>query len=91
MSIYLVTYDLNKPGQRYNDVYAYIRKYPHEHVGTSAWVIQSDKTAETIRVDLQKVTDANDYFYVFRLNGTWNGQGPKSVLDWLLIVGLPVG
>lgn len=91
LSVFLVTYDLNKPGQRYNEVYAYIRQYPHEHAGTSAWLIQTDKSAEAIRIELQRIVDSNDYFYVFQLVGTWNGQGPPNVLKWLETVGLRVG
>lgn len=91
MFVYIVTYDLNKPGQRYKDVYAYVKQYAHEHAGTSAWVIQTDKSAEAIRIDLEKVTDQNDTFYIFQLLGTWNGRGPPNVNQWLQTVGLRVG
>lgn len=91
MANYIVTYDLHKPGQRYADVYAYIQRHRYEHVGTSAWVIQSDKTPEAIRIDLQKVTDPNDYFFVFTLNSTWNAWGPPEVLQRLVDLGLRPG
>lgn len=87
MKSYLISYDLNKPGQNYNDLYEAIKK-----IGTwwhhldSTWIIRSSQSAEEIRDQLKANIDSNDKLIVIILTGeaAWCGfstSGSKWLKD----------
>ena len=84
MAILLVTYDLNREGQRPNIVDAV------KNVGTSwarlsesSYAIETIKTPEQVYAELSKLIDDNDYLFVITLKRPYFGYGPKDVIDWL--------
>ncbi len=87
MKTYLVGYDLNKPGQNYDNLFTAIKAIgAWWHHLDSTWVIKTDWTAEQIRNDLRRHIDANDELLVVRLSGegAWagfNNQGSQWLLD----------
>jgi hypothetical protein len=74
MSIYLVTYDLRKPGQNYDALYDALKSYPYCHDLESVWFIQSNRNSGDIRDHLKGFIDANDRLFVSRVDywASWN-------------------
>lgn len=83
MATYLITYDLRKPGQNYDKVWEYIKKHRYAHLGGSAWLIDSNQDATSIRNDINRIADSNDIYYVFGLNGVYAGNGSPEVNAWI--------
>lgn len=76
MKTYLITYDLNKPGQNYADLYEIIKSLGKLwHCLDSNWIVKSDSTAAQIRDYLKSSIDSSDSLLVVRLNGegAWTG------------------
>lgn len=86
MSTYMIGYDLNKPGQNYDDLYEAIKNQGSTwwHHLDSTWIIVSTKTAVDIRDNLSKYLDSNDKLLVAKLSGeaAWKGFSDKGS-DWL--------
>lgn len=84
---YLISYDLNSPGQKYQDVCAAIEK-----ASTGVWcrplesvyIIQSNKSAEDIYRNIAKSIDRNDLLLVIEVQGNYYWQLEQSVSDYLL-------
>lgn len=83
MSVYLVTYDLNKSGQNYSGLYEEIKKYSWAKLSESSYAIETNKSVETICTELRGCMDSNDTVYVISLTEPWTGYGPKDVNEWL--------
>ena len=82
---YLITYDLCKPGQNYNDLTTAITSYPgYCKLSESSWVVTSTKTSSEIRDHLTSYLDKNDVLFVGKLSGEadWIGE-PEKVTKWL--------
>jgi CRISPR/Cas system-associated endoribonuclease Cas2 len=82
MSVFLITYDLKSPGQNYQSVYDYLKKYNYCKGLESVWLIDTTKTATQIRDDLMKITDTNDEIFVVKITRTW-GSYNYYCADWL--------
>jgi hypothetical protein len=84
MAVYLVTYDLHKPGNNYPAILEQIK-------ASSGWAMLSEScyaisTSETVEAAYKRIhakVDANDTLYVIALRNPWTGRGPKNVNDWL--------
>ena len=83
MPVFLVTYDLKKPGQDYSDVLKFIRKYPNVRLSESSYAIQIDASAENIVKSIRQYMDQNDFVYVIALHRPYSGFGPQNTNDWL--------
>lgn len=82
---YVISYDLNKPGQDYPDLYDEIKKLGSWcHPVDSTWYVVSNLSAAAILDRLIKVTDNGDAVIVTAASapGAWNGLS-KEVSDWL--------
>ena len=78
MKTYLITYDLNKPGQDYNKLYEAIKissDFSAWHCLDSNWIIKTDQTASEIRDYLKSFIDSSDNLLVVKLSGegAWTG------------------
>lgn len=90
MKIYLVTYDLLKPGKDYNKLYSAIKSYSgyYLHILESTWLIAiPDGTyinADNITNTLRQNMDNSDRLMVTLItpNDTQGWLG-KNVWDWL--------
>jgi len=85
MKSYLITYDLLKPGQNYDELYEAIKKLGNWwHCLQSVWIIKTDSTAIQIRDALQSYCDSNDKLLVVRLSGegAWTGFD-STCSSWL--------
>lgn len=69
MKPYLVSYDLNRPGQEYPDLINALTRLGAVKVLYSEWALKTDLTAIQLRDHLQKFVDGNDSLLVVGLTG----------------------
>ena len=77
MKAYVVTYDLNRPGRNYPELWAAIKSYgTYYRIQGSVWLIQTSRSAAQVRDHLRQHIDASDTLFVGRLSGeaAWAGQ-----------------
>lgn len=85
MPCYVISYDLDQPGQDYEDLFELIKSYGTWcHAMESTWFIVTDEDAQTIRDYLLTTMDSNDKLFVGKLSGegAWSGLGTKKN-QWL--------
>jgi hypothetical protein len=86
MKSFLIGYDLNKPGQDYDDLFAAIKGLAGTwwHCLDSTWIIKSNSTAVSIRDALIPHIDKSDELLVVELSGigAWVGFNDKCS-GWL--------
>ena len=72
---YIVSYDLNTPGQDYQKLYQALGALRSQRVLQSQWVLRSNNTnAVKLRDALRQYIDSNDRMLVTSLdNGEWAG------------------
>ncbi len=76
MTTYLITYDLNRPGQNYNELFEAIKAVgTWWHCLDSTWIVKSNLTAVQVRDSLSPKIDNNDSLLVVALSGAgaWTG------------------
>ena len=84
MTIYLVSYDLNKPGQDYPNVVKAIKTYEyHCQILKSQWLVCSPKMAVDIYNHLRKHIDDTDRLLVCEFTMNAEGQLSDRVLRWI--------
>lgn len=83
--VYLITYDLNKPGQNYNSLYEAIKKIGRWwHHLDSNWLVETNNnSASQISDILRKEIDKNDNLLVIRVTRDYAGWLPKKAWDWI--------
>jgi hypothetical protein len=69
MARYLISYDLDKPGQNYTPLIKELERLGAGRILYSEWVWQSTSTAAEIRDHLKSFVDANDMLLVVALTG----------------------
>ncbi len=85
MSTFIISYDLNKPGQDYSSLYEEIKTLGSwRHNLDSTWVVNSSLSAEQIRDRLWAEMDNNDAILVAKSAGigAWSGLD-NSASKWL--------
>jgi hypothetical protein len=85
MTAILVTYDLNKSGQNYEEVEKVLKSYPKwAKVATTTFIIITDETCTNVANKVNSKIDSNDELLVLELQGNWACSGLKqNILDWL--------
>ena len=83
MAVYMVTYDLNAPGQDYTPLIRAIERYTHVKALKSAYFIDSTQHSATIRDALMKLIDANDTLFVMELLNHWGANRHTVATEWL--------
>jgi hypothetical protein len=82
MSTLLVGYDLNKPGQDYDDLFKALQATgTWWHNLDSTWLIKSDETHRELRDRLSELIDENDRLLVIDVSGdsaAWQGFTKKA-------------
>lgn len=85
MSVYLISYDLIAPGQKYDNVHKAIKLYgtwakPLE----SVWFVKTDQTPLQVRDYVLKSMDANDKLLVVEVQRNASAfQIPDEVWKWM--------
>lgn len=83
--IYIVSYDLVEPGQKYEQLIALIKQErAWARLGGSAYLVDSDETAVALRDKYRQAIDHNDILYVgvAKAPAAWIGL-PNEVSDWI--------
>jgi hypothetical protein len=83
MSVLLVTYDLNKPGQDYADFLKVVKDYPWARLSESSYAIETTESPTEIYEKLRPHQDENDNLYIIKLTQPFYGWGPERVNQWL--------
>ena len=85
MAVYLITYDLSKPGQDYPDLIAAIKEYQNaKQITKSCYGIVSAATPDHIFAKLSPFLDKNDTLYVLTLGKGAVGQGLELTNTWIV-------
>ncbi|WP_312754066.1 CRISPR-associated protein Cas2 [Rummeliibacillus suwonensis] len=83
MTVRLITYDLNSPGQDYKKLYEKIKSYGSwAHYLDSVWFVQTTKNISDIRDDLKQVIDKGDHIFICTVND-YSGWTNKKLWEWL--------
>ena len=85
MSVFLIGYDLKKPGQDYSDLFKAIKTYgTWWHHLDSTWIIETDDSAKEVRDFLANYIDSNDELLVASIAApaAWRGFNSKGS-EWL--------
>lgn len=69
MKVYLISYDLDKPGQDYHRLIKELERLGAVKVLYSEWLFKSTSSTAQIRDHLKAFTDANDMLLVVTLTG----------------------
>lgn len=83
---YLITYDLHRPGQAYEELLRRIKSYgTWARLGESSYIIVSTNSAVQIRDYLNDAIDNNDRLFVGTLiaPAAWNGMS-EEVSNWIV-------
>lgn len=86
MASYVISYDLNRPGQNYNELFEEIKALgTWWHCLDSTWIVKSNLTAAQVRDRLVKKIDTNDRLIVAALTGeaAWTTSFSEQCQDWL--------
>ena len=71
MAIILVTYDLKKPGQDYDAVHDYLKRFTRCKGLESVWLLDTTTSWSAIRDHLKSLVDDNDVLFVVRITRDW--------------------
>jgi len=86
MKVFVICYDLNRPGQNYDSLFDAIKAISGYwcHAVDSTWFIASSMSAAQIRDKLLPHIDSNDDLLVSRQSGeaAWYGLSDE-ISDWL--------
>lgn len=79
MSLYMVSYDLNNPGQDYKKVKDKIESLGSWcHYLDSTYLVKSYLNFETFQNEVTSVADSNDRFIIAKIDGTVGGWLSKD-------------
>ncbi|MBO7415996.1 MAG: hypothetical protein J6U22_05415 [Bacteroidaceae bacterium] len=84
--VYIVSYDLSEPGQKYETLIGKIKEsLAWARLGQSAYLVESEQSAVELRNYYRNELDNNDKIYVGKVcaPAAWFGM-PKDVTDWIL-------
>lgn len=85
--VYMLSYDLNSPGQKYDNLYEELKKSSSWcHPLDSTWLIYTNESATQLFERVQPYTDKNDRLLIIKLQpGSQNRSGwtTQEVWNWL--------
>ena len=71
MKPFVVSYDLDKPGQDYSGLVNRLKQHGATRIQYSQWVLRSTWTAMQLLNDLGAYLDSNDRILVVQVAGDW--------------------
>lgn len=80
---YVITYDLNKQGQNYEDLINAIKKYTCFHAMQSVWFVKSNQSSSQINDFLKQYIDKNDNLFVSEVTSNRSGWLSQASWDFL--------
>ena len=93
MSVLLVAYDLNQPGQKHKKLLEILHPYKPVKLSESSYAILTNKSPQNIYKVLQPVLDSTDKLFVITLYSPFAGDKSNEETHWLdaNLGGLPGG
>lgn len=83
MTVYCVSYDLNKQGQNYEPLYEELKRSANWwHYLDSTWLIYTNESAQQLSDRLLQHTDQNDRLLVIRVTRDYAGWLPQDSWAW---------
>lgn len=84
MPVYCISYDLNKTGQNYEELYEELKKSPgFWHYLDSTWLISTTETADQLSNRIRLHLDDNDNLLVIKVVRDYAGWLSKKAWDWI--------
>ena len=87
MAVYMITYDLNKPGQNYDKLYEAIKKCSSNdtwmHYLDSTWFIKTNLSTKQVYEQLAPCLDKSDNILVMEVTNNYYGYLPNKAWDYL--------
>ncbi|MEK5167185.1 hypothetical protein NYE69_33425 [Paenibacillus sp. FSL R5-0527] len=83
MSVYVVSYNLNKAGQDYNGLYEVLKSFGYCKYLDSTWLIATNLTADQLWQRIQPHVDKNDRVLIIRVTNEYSGWLPKPAWEWI--------
>jgi len=85
MTAFLISYDLNDPGQSYEEILKEIKSYKTwAKISESSYVVIAPNcAANAVFAPFKKIIDENDRLYVIELGSDFAGYGPEKLNAWL--------
>ena len=85
MNLFIISYDLNNPGQDYTNLFQKIEQLGIAlHIQKSVWLLKSTLNANDIASNLHKLMDNNDILFVSELNKpNYQGWMNKKYWEWI--------
>ena len=82
--VYIVSYDLNVPGQDYKGLYDELKKSTNWwHYLDSTWLIYTSESAEKLFDRLSGHLDKSDRILVIRVTNEYQGWLPEEAWQWI--------
>ncbi|BEU87846.1 hypothetical protein TAMA11512_13100 [Selenomonas sp. TAMA-11512] len=83
--VYLITYDLNRPGQNYDSLYQAIKALGSSwwHYLDSTWLVNTELNAKQITQRLTKCLDKSDRLLVIKTTRAYDGWLKKEAWEWI--------
>ncbi|MBX4188286.1 MAG: hypothetical protein KW793_04105 [Candidatus Doudnabacteria bacterium] len=80
----LITYDLNKPQQNYNQLYEEIKKLGSWwHYLDSTWLVDTQLSPQQVWELIAPKVDKNDSVFVVRITSSHSGWLNQEAWDWI--------
>jgi hypothetical protein len=82
--VYIVSYDLKKPGKNYTGLIEQLQHSPKWwHYLSSTWLISTKETPEQLYDRLSAHLDQNDFILIIEAGNRFRGWLPKDAWDWI--------
>lgn len=82
--IYAISYDLNQPGQNYDELHEAIKSCgPWWHYLDSTWLVDTNLTAQAVWNKLSPHTDKNDNILIIGVSRDYAGWLPPKAWEWI--------
>ena len=80
MEKFVVSYDLNKEGQKYSELIKFLESFPdYVHVQKSYWFIKSNQSLDLISKKIDSILDSNDEYLVLKFDSHPEGKVADNV------------
>jgi len=80
---YIITYDLNIPGQDYESLINAIKSYEYIKALKSAFFVKTSRSASEIYNHLRPLIDDSDRILISEITSNNSGWLDRAVVDWL--------
>lgn len=84
MTVYCVSYDLNKSGQDYSGLYDALKSYNDWwHYLDSTWLVETNQSAYQVFSKLQPHIDKNDTLLIIEVTANYSGWFSEEAWEWI--------